>query len=223
MPAASFQSVFGPLDLNAATPLACGHDRQIHQHPNMPSLLVKVMDMCARAAYLEARPFKRWYKQYQRESAYRVYLTEISEYVTATTRPSGVWQVPMARILGVAQTSLGLGLVVEKIHDADGNIAPTVANLARQGKLDDALRAQLDEFFEDLAAAHVVLHDIYASNIAYGLNADGKQGLYLIDGFGGLPLIPLYAWSKRVNRWRIRRKYAHIRASLVEHIGALAP
>ncbi|MBO9331606.1 hypothetical protein A6B37_23445 [Achromobacter sp. HZ01] len=219
MSAASFQSVFGPLDLDAATPLATGHDRHIFQHPHMPSLLVKVMDMRARAVYLETRPFKRWYKQYQRESAYRVYLNEISEYVTTTTRPSGVWQVPMARILGVAQTTLGLGLLVEKICDAEGNIAPTVADLAYQGKLDAALNAQLDEFFEDLADAHVVLHDISASNIACGLNADGKPGLYLIDGFGGLPLIPVYAWSKRLNRRRIERKSTSMRARLQARIG----
>lgn len=92
--------------------------------------------MKARARYLQARPFKRWYKQYQRESAYRVYLNEITEYVNTTTRPSGVWQVPLARILGVAQTSLGLGLLVEKITDDAGGIAPTVASLARQGRLD---------------------------------------------------------------------------------------
>ena len=102
-------------------------------------------------------------------------------------------------ILGVAQTSLGLGLLVEKITDDAGGIAPTVASLARQGRLDEALRARLDEFFEDLADAHVVLHDVSPSNIAYGRNADGKLGLYLIDGFGSLPLIPLYAWSRRLN------------------------
>lgn len=214
----SFQSVFGPLDLNAEHPLATGGDRHIFQHPHAPSLLVKVMDMRARAIYLEARPFKRWYKQYQRESAYRVYLNEISEYVTTTTRPSGVWQVPMARILGVAQTTLGLGLLVEKITDPAGDIAPTVADLARQGKVDDHFFEQLDEFFEDLADAHVVLHDVSASNIACGLNADGKPGLYLIDGFGVLPLVPLYAWSKSLNRKRIARKYKEMRESLEKRI-----
>jgi hypothetical protein len=214
----SFQSVFGPLDLNAERPLATGGDRHIFQHPHAPSLLVKVMDMRARAVYLEARPFKRWYKQYQRESAYRVYLNELSEYVTTTTRPSGVWQVPMARILGVAQTTLGLGLLVEKITDPAGNIAPTVADLARQGLVDDGFFGQLDEFFADLADAHVVLHDVSASNIACGQNADGKQGLYLIDGFGVLPLIPLYAWSKSLNRKRIARKYKEMRDALLERI-----
>ncbi|WP_167390156.1 PhoP regulatory network YrbL family protein [Achromobacter marplatensis] len=217
-PSVSFQSVFGPLDLSAEHPLATGGDRHIFQHPHAPSLLVKVMDMRARAVYLEARPFKRWYKQYQRESAYRVYLNELSEYVTTTTRPSGVWQVPMARILGVAQTTLGLGLLVEKITDAAGNIAPTVADLARQGLVDDVFFGQLDEFFADLADAHVVLHDVSASNIACGLNADGKQGLYLIDGFGVLPLIPLYAWSKSLNRKRVARKYKEMRDALLERI-----
>lgn len=213
-PAVGFGSVFGPLNLNDETPVAIGGDRHIFQHPHAPSLLVKVMDMQARAVYLEARPFKRWYKQYQRESAYRVYLNEITEYVTTTTRPSGVWQVPMARIVGVAQTTLGLGLLVEKITDEAGNIAPTVADLARQGKMDAYLSAQLDEFVEDLADAHVVLHDLSASNIACGQNADGKTGLFLIDGFGVLPLVPVYAWSKRLNRKRIQRKYVEMRAAM---------
>lgn len=202
------------MNLNDETPVAIGGDRHIFQHPHAPALLVKVMDMQARAVYLEARPFKRWYKQYQRESAYRVYLNEITEYVTTTTRPSGVWQVPMARILGVAQTTLGLGLLVEKITDEAGNIAPTVADLARQGKMDDTLSAQLDEFIEDLADAHVVLHDLSAANIACGQNADGKSGLFLIDGFGVLPLVPVYAWSKRLNRRRIQRKYSEMRAAM---------
>lgn len=209
-----FGAVFGPLNLNDEIPVAIGGDRHIFQHPHAPSLLVKVMDMQARAVYLEARPFKRWYKQYQRESAYRVYLNEFTEYVTTTTRPSGVWQVPMARIVGVAQTTLGLGLLVEKITDGQGNIAPTVADLARQGKMDADLSAQLDEFVEDLADAHVVLHDLSASNIACGQNADGKSGLFLIDGFGVLPLVPVYAWSKRLNRKRIQRKYADMRAAM---------
>ena len=210
----AYGSVFGPLNLNDETPVAVGGDRHIFQHPHAPALLVKVMDMQARAVYLETRPFKRWYKQFQRESAYRVYLNEITEYVTTTTRPSGVWQVPMARILGLAQTTLGQGLLVEKITDEAGNIAPTVADLARQGKMDEALSARLDEFIEDLADAHVVLHDLSPSNIACGLNADGKSGLFLIDGFGVLPLVPLYAWSKRLNRKRIQRKYAEMRAAM---------
>ncbi|OZI39569.1 hypothetical protein CEG14_08230 [Bordetella genomosp. 1] len=208
------QAVFGPIDLSGATPLAQGGDRYVFQHPHEPGLLIKVMDMQARAVYLQARPFKRWYKQFQRESAYRVYLNEFSEYVCTTTRPSGVWQVPMARILGAAQTSLGLGLLVERISDGNGGLAPTVADLARQGRFTVTLAAKLDEFFADLADAHLVIHDMSASNVACGYNAEGRPGLYLVDGFGVLPLIPIHAWSRLLNRRRVMRKYAALRARM---------
>lgn len=209
-----FHTLFGPLDLSLSPPLAHGGDRYVFQHPHEPCLLVKVMDMEARAVYLAERPFKRWYKQFQRENDHRVFLNEFNEYVAAATCPSGVWLLPMARILGLAQTNLGPGLLVEKIRDAQGGMAPTLKDLAKQGQYTQSLAAQLERLFEDLADAHVVLHDISASNVAVGYNTDGKHGLYLIDGFGVQPLIPVYAWSQALNRRRIQRKYADLRAKL---------
>ena len=41
-----------------------------------------------------------------------------------------------------------------------------------------------------------------------------SYALFLIDGFGVLPLVPVYAWSKRLNRKRIQRKYAEMRAAM---------
>jgi len=120
----SFTSVFGPLDLSDAQILARGADRYVFQHPHEPSLLIKVINMEAYTAYLERKPLKRFYKQFQRESAYRVYLNELSEYVTTTTVPSGVWNVPMSRVVGLAQTTLGLAQLVEKITGDDGRLAP---------------------------------------------------------------------------------------------------
>ncbi|CAP42293.1 YrbL family protein [Bordetella petrii] len=212
-PSPGYAAVFGPLDLAHAQVLARGADRYVFQHPNEPSLLVKVINMEAYAAYLERKPFKRFYKQFQRDSAYRVYLDELSEYVT-TTVPSGVWNVPMARVVGLAQTTLGLGQLVEKITGEDGQLAPTLAQIIAREGISAALGAQLDAFFEDLIDAHIVISDMSAKNIALGRNADGKPGMYLIDGFGVLPLIPLYAWSKRLNKRRMHRKYAAWRARL---------
>lgn len=68
MPGSGYAAMFGPLDLSQARLLAQGGDRYVFQHPHEPALLVKVMDMEARAVYLEARPFKRWYKQFQRKA-----------------------------------------------------------------------------------------------------------------------------------------------------------
>ena len=213
-PAGGYAAVFGPLDLSGAQVMAQGADRYVFQHPHVPSLLVKVINLEAYAAYLERKPFKRFYKRFQRDSAYRVYLDELSEYVTTTTVPSGVWNVPMARVVGLAQTTLGLGQLVEKITDDHGRLAPTLEHIIARDGLGPALGARLDAFFDDLIDAHIVISDMSARNIALGRNADGKPGLYLIDGFGVLPLIPLYAWSKRLNKWRMRHKYTRWRARL---------
>ncbi|AZY50941.1 PhoP regulatory network YrbL family protein [Bordetella avium] len=209
-----FHEVFGPIDLNDASLLAHGGDRYVFEHPNDSCLLIKVMDMQARGVYLASRPFKRWYKQFQRESAYRVYLNEFNEYVTSTTRPSGIWQVPLARVMGVAQTNLGLGLLVEKIRDKNGNMAPSLKDLIKQGLYTQDIARQMDQLFEDLADAHVVAHDISAGNVVMGYNAEGRHGLFLVDGFGVQPLIPAYAWSRRLNRRRLLKKYRNMRAKL---------
>ena len=160
--------------------------------------------MKARARYLQARPFKRWYKQYQRESAYRVYLNEITEYVNTTTRPSGVAGAAGPH-RGRGANIAGAGAAGGEDHRRRGRDRAHGGEPGAPGPAGRGLRARLDEFFEDLADAHVVLHDVSPSNIACGRNADGKPGLYLIDGFGSLPLIPLYAWSRRLNRRRVRR------------------
>lgn len=210
----NFATVFGPLNLARAQVLARGADRDVFQHPHEPSLLIKVINMEAYAAYLERKPLKRFYKQFQRESAYQVYLDELSEYVTTTTVPSGVWNIPMSRVVGVAQTTLGLGQLVEKITGDDGQLAPTLAEVIARDGISPALSAQLDAFFDDLIDSHIVISDLSAKNIALGRNADGKEGMFLIDGFGVLPLIPLYAWSKWLNTQRMRRKYTAWRARM---------
>ena len=57
----SFQSVFRSPEPGRGIPWRSAAT-VIFQHPNAPSLLVKVMDMAAAPACL-ARPFKRWYQR----------------------------------------------------------------------------------------------------------------------------------------------------------------
>ena len=220
VPDGGYASVFGPLDLAGAQMLAKGADRCVFQHPHVPSLLVKVINTENYAAYLARRPLKRFYKQFQRAGACRVYLDELSEYVsTSAGMPGAASTAPLARVVGVAQTSMGLGQLVEKITAEDGRIAPTLAQVFAHEGVTGAMVQRLDAFFDALIEAHVVINDMSAKNIALGRNADGKAGMYLIDGFGVLPLIPLYAWSKRLNRRRMRRKYAHWLARMQREYG----
>jgi hypothetical protein len=212
---------FRLLDLSGLRPIAAGAERLVYQHPYHPALLVKVVDLAEMAGHLNTRPLRRWRKNHQREGAYRNHVAELAEYTAAQNAAAGRWKVPMARMLGLAQTSLGLGLMVEKITDGRGGLAPTVEQIVRERGLDSALARELDYFFDALADHHIILNDVSARNVVMGENADGETGLYLIDGFGSKQAVPLFAYSKTLNRHRIQRKYKALREKMEARSRAL--
>lgn len=204
---------FSPLDLASQPPLVVGGERLIFQHPADPHLLVKVMDSQERARRRAEHPIKHWHKRFRR-SPYQGYLTELAEYVASQTPDAPPRDVPLARVLGLVQTTLGLGLLAEKITAPDGGLAPTLRETVRRDGLSADMRAALDVFFQALADAHVVINDLGPSNIVVGANADGRDGLWLIDGFGNKQAIPFFAMNKTWNRRRMMRKYGEMMVKL---------
>ena len=192
------------IDLAQVRPLVSGSDRHVYQHPDDPRLLVKVVDIPARAAYQRKHWLKRWYRRYQRASAYRTFIDEVAEYIASASHAER--EAPLARIVGIARTSMGLGLLVEKIGDAAGRMAPTLAAVVREEGLTPQLCSELDAFFDALAQAHVIVNDVSGKNIVLGRNAAGREGMYLVDGFGNKQAVPLFAWSRGLNARRLRRK-----------------
>ncbi|OZI33879.1 hypothetical protein CAL29_09865 [Bordetella genomosp. 10] len=199
---------FGTLQLDELVPIASGTERSVYQHPYEPNLLVKVVNRRAFAQTMSKHPWRRLTKTlFQREGAYSAYIHELAEYAAAHNAAAGRWQIPMARVVGLAETSQGLGVLVEKISDGAGGLAPTVEDVVkRDGYLAPELTRQLAFFFDSLADHHIILNDISARNIVMGQNAQGESGLYLIDGFGSKQAVPIYALSKSLNRRRIQRK-----------------
>lgn len=199
---------FGALQLDELVPIASGTERSVYQHPYEPNLLVKVVNRDNFAETMDKHPWRRLTKSlFQREGAYSAYIHELAEYAAAHNAANGRWQIPMARVVGLAETSQGLGVLVEKISDGEGGLAPTVEEIVRRdGHLAPELARELTFFFDSLADHHIILNDISARNIVIGENAQGKSGMYLIDGFGSKQAVPIYALSKALNRRRIQRK-----------------
>lgn len=203
---------FEVMDLTQAMLAAAGSERDVYLHPSDKSLLVKIIN---RSRISEPGRKRPWHKRLQREDAHRVFISELIEYVATTVRqglPQG--NILMARISGLALTSQGLGLLVERIVDARGNPAPTLERIVAQHGFGPALQGRLQAFFRDLIDAHVIFNDVSARNIVVGFNASGREGLYLVDGFGPKQLLPLYAWSKALNRRRLLRKYGELTRKL---------
>ena len=211
------------VDLSAVAPVAHGNERHIYPHPHDSSLLIKVVNTERRSLSQKAHRIKRWYRRFHRESSYRVFITELSEYIsTSVQSPFSGTRVPMARIVGLVDTSMGMGLLVEKITGEDGKVAPTLAHLMRSEGWNDAWEYHLNRFFLDLADHHVIFNDVGPQNIVFGRNAAGVKGLYLIDGFGSKQAIPVFAWSKRLNQRRLTRKYSELLARLKREYAPLS-
>jgi len=205
----------GACNLADCLPIGRGSERVIYEHPANPGLLLKILD---RSQQRSRKRQARWYTRYLREGEYRLFLTELSEYVAAAARADSNWcELPIAGVSGVIQTSLGMALVVEKIIGEDGGLAPTLEHILAKRSFTAELRLALDAFFQSLADHHIIFNDVGPSNIVYGRNSAGRLGFYLIDGFGVKQCVPLYAWSQHLNRRRLQRKYVAMLARMAHH------
>jgi len=199
------------LVLAGREPLAVGHLRSVYQHPQHADELIKLMRSDVVEKRWNARG--RWLKRLPRTRHYIGYPRELKEYIAARAL-SDSGDLPIVRMIGLVETDLGLGLVSEKVVDADGALAPTLAAVyAKRGFAPD-LRAALDAFLEGLLGGNVIVGDMHAWNIVYGRDSRGGPRLIMIDGFGEKHAIPVSSMSRVINRYRTRRLFKRMLAQL---------
>ena len=143
------------------TPLAKGGSRFVFRHPKNKTHLIKVI----RPEVIEARfgSGAKWYKRFRRFGKYLSYQREIQEFlaVHASTNQSPDF---LQRIIGFAETDLGLGLVIEGVFREDGELAPSLSDLLRDHLYDQKIDAALEECFTKILASPVVLSDYNVGN-----------------------------------------------------------
>jgi hypothetical protein len=199
------------LRLASGTPLAVGHLRSVFQHPLQSDQLIKVMRADAVASRWNAPG--RWHKRLPRTRHYVGYLRELKEYIGARARAPDV-DVPIARMIGVVDTDLGLGIVSEKVVDAEGDLAPTLAAVYEKRGFSPELDAALAAFLRGLLDGNVIVGDMHAWNIVYGSDSRGGPRLVMIDGFGEKHAIPISSMSRAINRYRTRRLHQRMLVQL---------
>lgn len=199
------------LQLADRAPLAVGHLRYVFQHPGNRNELIKVMRADAVASRWNRK--SRWAKRLPRTRHYIGYLRELKEYIAARAR-STHGEPPIARMVGLIETDLGLGLVSEKVVSPDGTLAPTLAAVYERRGFTPDLRSALDAFLGGLLDSNVIVGDMHAWNIVYGSDSRGGPRLIMIDGFGEKHAIPISSMSRAVNRYRTNRLYRRMIAQL---------
>jgi hypothetical protein len=200
--------------LKDAEVIAAGSTRNVYRHPDDPNLLIKVI----RPSAIKER-FERgapWYKLDVKRRRYRhliAYLREIREHIAVHAATS---EHPpfLQKIVGVVETDMGMGFVVEAVRGRDGSYGPTVAELIERGEMDQAAWGKLAEFFDGLMNSPVIVADLHPSNVVLGYTPEHGDHFVLIDGIGFKNLIPLDRISARVNRWGKDRKVRKLRADL---------
>lgn len=191
------------LALRHLQPIASGHLRQIYQHPGDADLLVKVMREDAIAQKWTGAP---WYRRLARTGPYAGFVREFKEYVASRRyAPHGI--TPLARVVGLEDTDLGLGQVVEKVRDPAGGLAPTLDAWVRRDGYTPAMQDALDALLAGLLEHNVIAADLHAWNVVYGSDSRGGPRLVMIDGFGEKNTIPHCSMSRRHNAARTRMKF----------------
>jgi len=205
------------LQLKTAPVLATGQLRQIYQDPLDPRMLVKVL----RADAIERRwgGRARWYKRLPRALHYGGFVRELKEYISTRARQPEC-DAPIARVVGIVDTDLGLGLVSEKVIAPDGGLAPTLASLyERERGFSASIDRELARFLDGLLACNVIVGDMHAWNIVFGSDTRGSERFLLVDGFGEKHLIPITSMSRRFNAHNTRKLYRRMR----EQVSRIVP
>ena len=191
------------IKLDPNTYLSWGGNRLIFEHPQNRTQLIKVL----KPGHDNSSPRFRG-----RAGIYMGFVEEINEYAVLRSRHHN--REPLvAPIHGFAETSLGLGLVVERISGPDGNLALTLNDMIRENQVTPELRDSIDELANKLAELHLVVSDFAGRNLV--LRPDGK-GFCIIDGLGD----PLYFGIRKKNRWLWRLSLERKRKQMQARISA---
>jgi hypothetical protein len=206
--------------LKNQSPLAGGKTQSVYQHPDDSNLLIKVRNLDRLKQTYERRlggriGFKR------RHGFYTTWHRELEHYFSVCLR-LGYRPHFLLEYHGVADTDIGLGLIVNRVNDRAGNLAPTLAELVTKTGLTDDLRAKVEDLRRQMNELRISTNDISVSNIVYGWNERIGDHLVLIEGIGVNTFVPLANFS---NYFNVRSNNRHFARTVrwLEKLGHRTP
>ncbi len=193
------------IDLDLGTRIGGGQYYNVYEFPDLPGVLVKTV----RADLADENGFHRKANPIRRRRLLGIYgamARELNEFLIQLRRRRGLLgKLPFARPYGFVQTREGLGLVVEKIADRTGRIAPTLRDLCRSGRFEPFHLTALNTLLDRCKREHVVLGDVNGQNIVFTDGRDGEPEFVVIDGLGEKAAIPIHSVSRYFNGRRVER------------------
>lgn len=127
--------------------LARGNDCYVFQHPHNHQLLIKVV--------IPTIP------------KYKSKLREVYRDVKECKPRDETDSLFIQKIEGLVETDKGIGQVIVKEHDEQGNIARTLYDLAKHNELDAEKFSKLNAFLAWFIHTDVIINSLHCKNIVY--------------------------------------------------------
>ncbi len=186
--------------------IAHGNRQFVYQHPNEAGVLLKIPQshtMDERYNLLTDTWFDRLFR---RSTVFKGFLREFRESFELMARHQGdAFSMPVCEVRGVVQTDLGLALLYERISDPDGQLSPSLHDLANSGRLTQQHLDDLHRYFDLLEQENVVISNKNQRNLVYQTWPDGTGRWVWIDSFGCKQTIPVRRWSRRLNAHKLEQ------------------
>lgn len=176
------------LTINTENSIGKGRDRVCYEHPTQSNRCIKVTHKDPKQSIND----KNYYKKLEKRN--------IS------------WDM-IARYYGEEETSLGTGLVFEKILDYDNKVSQPL-NIAINSIHDEAT---LNAIIEKLAVMRdyllqekIIFRDLRPQNILFCRVSPDEFKLVIIDGIGNSDYIPLADYAAWYARRKIKRRWTKL-------------
>ncbi len=176
--------------------IGTGEDRECYQHPEDYNKCVKVT-------------VSGDYKQSN---------DEIKFYRLMKKRGASCGQ--LAAFHGLAETSLGQGLVFTLIRDYDGKVSKSLGNyLSSEDYSLSDFEQKLETLNRYLFDERLIIRDLSPDNVLYQKTSEGDGKLIIIDGVGNNEFIPFSTYIDCLARKKIIRKWDRFEALLLREYG----
>lgn len=182
-----------PISLTHETPFAVGDHKAVYIHPNDSSLLIKVVHEAGLEALKAKYP---WSMKFRRLPNYWEFLHEMVEHLAVRELMSPA-ESYIENVIGLVDTDLGVGMIVEAIRSPTGEVAPTLRNLIQGNTFKQKHEDALNEILDWIVNTNVIIRELTTTNMVWN---DTTQRFVIIDGIGSKPLLTLRSFSKRYNK-----------------------
>lgn len=204
------------LTLSDHIPFADGGNRLCFIYPNKPDRCVKVTKPGRNGkAVRTARGWRGWFHsaEYYDDS-----MREFREYqYLLKHNGDSLWR-HIPRHFGFVDTDLGRGAVIQMIRNIDDSPALTLREELLVGTKAESAIAEFRAF---LATVNLPYWDGLLSNILCARTAPEQWRLYIVDGLGRSPLLPLARYSRYLRIANMKRRMIKLEHSIAAYaVGA---